>query len=105
MYAGQIVEQAPVGKLISMPAHPYTRLLLASQPRPSTPRGLDLPTIPGNVADPSAWPSSCRFAERCPLATAECSQQPIAVQSLGGGRESRCIHIDQVVPEVSAHVG
>src|SRR5208283_4014994 len=49
MYAGQIAERGPVGRIFARPAHPYTRGLLASIPRLSTVRKSRLPTIEGSV--------------------------------------------------------
>jgi peptide/nickel transport system ATP-binding protein len=70
MYAGEIVESAPVGELFDAPAHPYTRGLLASVP--SARDSVELNPIPGEVPTPTAEATSCRFAPRCPEATAEC---------------------------------
>ena len=67
MYAGELVEEAPVAELFARPAHPYTRLLLAAVPRLGrpAPRG-KLPSIPGQVPDPAALPAGCAFHPRCP---------------------------------------
>jgi len=73
MYAGQIVELAPARALLQQPRHPYTRALMASVPklRASAQR---LTAIPGNVPRLEDFPPGCRFAPRCPIAKAECSQ-------------------------------
>ncbi|PSQ11402.1 ABC transporter ATP-binding protein [Halobacteriales archaeon QS_5_70_15] len=71
VYAGEIVERAPVAELFANPAHPYTQGLLASIPG----RALDadrLPTIEGEVPTPTEPPSDCRFAPRCPEAFEAC---------------------------------
>ncbi len=66
MYAGRIVEQAPVAELFENPLHPYTKGLL--QCSPSATEQLDrLHVIPGQVPDPSSMPSGCRFHPRCVL--------------------------------------
>src|SRR5687768_16461690 len=67
MYAGQIVEQAPVHDLFARPQHPYTVGLLASVPRLDQRRGA-LPAIEGTVPAPQQMPPGCRFAPRCPFA-------------------------------------
>lgn len=70
MYAGEIVESAPVERLYEEPAHPYTRGLLASMPH--TQQRNELDPIPGEVPTPTSSPTQCRFAPRCPEATQEC---------------------------------
>ena len=64
MYAGRVVEQAPVRELFSHPRHAYTRGLLASIPRLSTPRRSRLRTIPGTVPPLHLMPAGCRFCPR-----------------------------------------
>ena len=64
MYAGQIVEHAPVHDLYAQPLHPYTEALLGAIPRADETLAR-LVTIPGVVPVPGAWPSGCRFAPRC----------------------------------------
>jgi len=69
MYAGQIVEEAPVEALFDQPQHPYTSGLLRALPRETGPDGSRrLITLPGSVPDPSRPPSGCRFHPRCSLA-------------------------------------
>ena len=64
MYAGRVVERAPVKTLFRQPAHAYTRGLLASMPRLDTPRKSRLPVIPGMVAALSELVPGCRFCQR-----------------------------------------
>ncbi|MFJ9085518.1 dipeptide/oligopeptide/nickel ABC transporter permease/ATP-binding protein [Streptomyces sp. NPDC102384] len=106
MYAGQVVEQGPVDTLYHAPAHPYTVGLLAANPhraldRASADGGTSttltrLPTIPGTVPPPAAWPVSCHFQDRCPLAAADCAQRAIPLAEVTGDHHSRCLHIGRV---------
>jgi len=64
MYAGRVVERAPVAELFERPLHAYTRGLLASMPKLDTPRKSVLPTIPGMVAGLADLVPGCRFCQR-----------------------------------------
>jgi len=89
MYAGRIVEQAPVGALFEAPQHPYTVGLLGSIPRLDVeqPR---LAAIDGQVPSPLAPPAGCRFAPRCPFADAHCRAEAPPLRELARGHFSRC---------------
>jgi peptide/nickel transport system ATP-binding protein len=89
MYAGQIVEEAPVNALFASPQHPYTEGLLAAMPRAGS-RRERLTTIPGTVPPPGAWPSGCRFADRCVYAWSKCTAEAPPLHQLGSGRSARC---------------
>jgi oligopeptide/dipeptide ABC transporter ATP-binding protein len=65
MYAGRIVEQAPVEELFADPRHPYTRDLLAATPRLATDRDRPLISIEGRPPDLITAPHGCAFAPRC----------------------------------------
>lgn len=75
MYAGKIIEHAPLHELLERPRHPYTRGLLQSLPsfRDNLERSR-LPTIPGVVPDLRALPRGCAFAPRCGFAQAICEE-------------------------------
>jgi peptide/nickel transport system ATP-binding protein len=75
MYAGQLVEDAPVGRIFRGPLHPYTQALLAAQPGTGTARG-QLRVIGGQVPDLADPPPGCRFAPRCPLRMPVCDTTP-----------------------------
>ena len=69
MYAGRIVETAPVRELIDHPRHPYASALLAAVPKLGGTHG-KLSTIPGSVPPPARFPAGCRFCDRCSLCAA-----------------------------------
>lgn len=74
MYAGLMVEIAPVIEIFKNPLHPYTRGLVASIPLVGGSRER-MAGIPGNTPSPLDWPDGCRFHPRCPQATEICRQQ------------------------------
>ncbi|MDH5540814.1 MAG: ABC transporter ATP-binding protein [Rhizobacter sp.] len=89
MYAGCVVEQAPVQVLFAQPQHPYTVGLLGSIPRlHGEPRRLA--AIVGQVPSPLRTPPGCRFAERCPFADAKCHAESPPLQALGDGHRAAC---------------
>ena len=70
MYAGRVVERAPVRALFEQPQHPYTVGLLGSIPRLEGEQRR-LASIEGQVPSPLRLPAGCRFADRCPFADAK----------------------------------
>ncbi len=89
MYAGQIVEEAPVQQIFARPAHPYTQALMNAHPA-RVERGQRLATIPGRVPDPSHLPGGCSFRLRCPHAAEVCAHEPPWVQA-APGHYARCV--------------
>ena len=86
MYAGRIVEEAPVVELFRNPRHPYTRGLLASMPGGAA--GTRLKAIPGTVPPLGQLPRGCAFAPRCADRFAPCDVAAPA-ESLVPGPQSR----------------
>ena len=76
MYAGKIVESAPVASLFETPKHPYTHGLFRSLPT-LTEKKKQLAVIPGAVPSPLDFPSGCRFRTRCSMAQEICKQEPV----------------------------
>ncbi len=91
MYAGRIVETAPVRDLFEAPRHPYTRGLLDSMPDLDDEEAV-LHAIPGQVPDLAALPPGCAFAARCPRASERCRAEAPAMEALGPGRAAACWH-------------
>jgi len=89
MYAGQIVERAPVVDLFARPQHPYTVGLIGALPRLSEPRAR-LATIRGTVPTLSANLVGCRFAPRCPFVESACRTAAPRLADCGAGHLSRC---------------
>jgi peptide/nickel transport system ATP-binding protein len=89
MYAGRIVEKAPVHEAFIEPQHPYTIGLLGSIPRLH--REVErLPAIEGQVPDPMTPPPGCRFAPRCPFATEKCKREEPPLREVIPGHFARC---------------
>jgi peptide/nickel transport system ATP-binding protein len=92
MYAGQVVEEAPVEALFTAPDHPYTIGLLRAVPRLGAPalRTRRLAVIPGVVPPATAWPPGCRFHDRCPFAWDRCATELPPLYTVGPAHVSRC---------------
>jgi len=90
MYAGRIVESAPVAEIFRAPVHPYTRGLLASVPTLRTDRSRPLRTIEGTVPTLTALPPGCTFAPRCELKIEECERELPELVEVAPGHWARC---------------
>jgi len=93
MYAGRVVEQAPVRVLFDEPAHPYTEALLASVPRIDG-RPARLPSIEGQPPELHALPPGCRFAPRCQYAGARCHVEAPPTFVVGPTHTAECWRLD-----------
>ncbi|MFI0353384.1 ABC transporter ATP-binding protein [Actinomadura sp. 9N407] len=93
MYAGRLVETAPVRELFAAPRHPYTRALIGAMPG-LRPRGEPLRTIPGTVGGANLLPG-CPFAPRCDMAADICAEEHPAARTLGASTVS-CHRADEV---------
>ena len=96
MYAGKVVEEAPVEKLFANPRHPYTQGLIRSIPRidKAAVRKTRLQTIAGVVPRLINPPPGCRFAPRCNFATDECRTAQPALREIERGHKVACIHAE-----------
>ncbi len=93
MYAGKVVEAAPVGALFSEPRHPYTQGLIRSIPRIDTAatRKPRLEAIAGVVPSPLDPMPGCRFAPRCPFARAVCLEAPPPLHEIAADHKVACV--------------
>ncbi|WP_299730473.1 ABC transporter ATP-binding protein [uncultured Tateyamaria sp.] len=89
MYAGQIVEDAPVSRIFDHPAHPYTKGLLAAVPHPFSPADT-LSGIAGALPNLYEPPQGCRFAARCAHASAQCRAADIGFRHIASGHAVAC---------------
>jgi len=110
MYAGRIVESAPVRELFASPRHPYTQGLLACLPAQQRKRELAngetrgkrrLYAIRGQVSSPLAPPPGCAFEPRCDHALPACKEAMPALESAGPQRLARCILVSEAAPVVT----
>ena len=96
MYAGRVVEQAPVTAIFAKPLHPYTRGLLRSVPKVGSEKMHRLDTIPGVVPDLLHLPSGCRFRDRCPIAIAPCESTDPVLTGYGNKHVAACLRAGEL---------
>ncbi|HEX4352943.1 MAG TPA: ABC transporter ATP-binding protein, partial [Polyangiales bacterium] len=101
MYAGTVVEQAPVAELFSAPLHPYTQGLLASAPKLesaslSSGGKRRLTTIEGMVPNLAHLPVGCRFRDRCKQAVARCAQEDPPLTTVGSRRVACFVALERL---------
>ena len=107
MYAGQIIEQAPVLDLFDRPAHPYTRALLAAMPSVGRGRESVLASIKGTVPERYDKMEGCRFAPRCPYRTEACGAEQMAREFYTSGGQAaeksrhlvRCCRAEEIIAD------
>ncbi|OBI06922.1 peptide ABC transporter ATP-binding protein [Mycolicibacter heraklionensis] len=105
MYAGRVVEAAPVEALYADRRMPYTVGLLGSVPRLDAPQGTRLVPIPGAPPALTAGvDAGCPFAPRCPLATDDCLVAEPDLRSVGDNHAAACVHTDQVIGRSAADI-
>jgi oligopeptide/dipeptide ABC transporter ATP-binding protein len=91
MYAGSVVETAPVSALFERPGHPYSEGLLRSMPPLEDEDPDTLAAIEGTVASPFAMPVGCAFHPRCRYAWDECRRVPPPLARLGDRHSAACL--------------
>jgi peptide/nickel transport system ATP-binding protein len=92
MYLGKICEVSTPQKIVSSPAHHYTRALVASVPVPDPKIGRRPAVIEGEPPSPANPPSGCRFRTRCAAATALCAEQEPQLREVSLGQFVACHH-------------
>ncbi len=90
MYLGRIMEIGPAARVLTRPAHPYTRALLGAAPVPDPARRGRRAALAGELPSPIDPPSGCGFRTRCPIAGPECAASRPAMRDLGGGHGVAC---------------
>jgi len=90
LYLGRIVEHGEAVRVISQPAHPYTKALIAAVPSLGPKRADSTPR--GEIGDPANPPSGCRFHPRCPVAVAEC-RAIVPELKMFDGRLAACLRL------------
>ncbi|MGE7675303.1 ABC transporter ATP-binding protein [Lysinibacillus sp. NPDC094403] len=101
MYAGQIVEEAPIQEIFANPKHPYTQGLIKSVPDMRYKKD-NLYSIPGSVPKPGSIQAGCRFAARCEFAMDRCVQETPPLYEATEQHKSRCFLLEK--QEVEQHV-
>jgi len=95
MYAGRAVEKAERRELFTNPQHPYTKQLLKAIPGTDL-RGGKLAEIPGRVPPATAFPTHCRFADRCESALPKCKSGDPALADIAPNHQTACfLHSDK----------
>ena len=92
MYAGKIVERAPIDRLFANTHHPYSEALLQSIPKPDQDQSEALYSIPGIPPDLTKPPTACRFHPRCRYATDECKRLEPRLDGDDSEHKYACYH-------------
>ncbi len=102
MYAGEIVEEAPVRELFKNPSHPYTVGLLSCVPQPPGDDGVarQLRSIPGSVFDAQQQIDACLFASRCPLVQDRCLEASPSISRVSNGHVAKCFYHSEVTEDI-----
>ncbi len=103
MYLGRMVETAPAAVLFATPAHPYTKMLLASVPQQDGLRSRQPRAAPrGEPPSPLSPPPGCHFHPRCPEAIARCRIDDPVLRSVGRGHAAACHLVGAETPHLDS---
>ncbi|WP_240790121.1 ABC transporter ATP-binding protein [Roseomonas sp. HF4] len=97
MYAGRVVEEAPVREIFDRPRHPYTRGLLECVPSLTEDRPR-LVAIPGTLPEPARRPPGCHFGPRCSHAQPACSNAVPMLETLAPAHTAACFRARELAP-------
>jgi peptide/nickel transport system ATP-binding protein len=97
MYLGQVVEAGPTASLLSKPAHPYTRALLAAVPTLDRTTSISAPLRNTDLPSVVNLPKGCFFRERCPLAIQGCEQPQALLPTSQSDRLARCQRAEELL--------
>ena len=97
LYAGEVVEQGPIGEVFDRPQHPYTRALIACDPARIRIATRELPVITGEVPNLRNPPEGCIFAPRCAQVFARCTARPKDI-ACGPDHWARCHLLEKAPP-------
>jgi peptide/nickel transport system ATP-binding protein/oligopeptide transport system ATP-binding protein len=90
VYAGKAVEYADVTSIFKHPKHPYAMALQKSIPQLTDKPGVKLEVIEGNIPDPLALPTGCKFHPRCKFAINICKKKEPELEKIGDNHIVRC---------------
>ena len=90
MYAGYIVEQAPVQEIFDRPSHPYTQALLASIPHLDPVNRSEIVPVKGQPPELSRLPPGCPFSPRCGFVQDGCGSVPMSLEAVGADHVTAC---------------
>jgi len=97
MYAGRVIEEAPVATIFDRPLHPYTRGLLECVPSLTEDR-TRLVAIPGTLPDPARRPPGCAFGPRCQHAQPACAASVPRLEQLEPNHQAACFRAKELAP-------
>ena len=95
MYLGQAVEKAPTEELFEAPLHPYTKALLSAIPSVDIHKPMQRIQLKGEITSPINPKPGCRFAARCPYATAEC-EKPQVLEEIKPNHFVQCCRCKEI---------
>ena len=93
LYLGKVVEYGSAERIFQNPLHPYTKALLAAVPDMRADGRQELPVLRGDVSSPIDPPRGCRFAPRCTMAKAECTESPCALREIEPEHFAACPYV------------
>lgn len=100
MYFGRVIEEGTAAEITESPVHPYTRALLSAvpAPNPDLQRARKRTVLHGDLPDPLAPPTGCRFRTRCPVAMDVCANQDPPLLQIGPTRRVACLRHEPAAP-------